>query len=182
MKLDEVLLDVIHQAYCHYKDDAFGVLKLVHDNTTHSVRSMMRELGVPRLLYLLRDCLASYYILDVVDAIVADEVGFFCEGILNIPPYANDAHKAVQFLKHYEQQKVYTHRQVESLELQGAAILKGVLRAYEPLLSLSANRAVKLSLTYFSCYGCSQRICLYYTVVSYYFSSGHLLKGLNRSL
>lgn len=139
VKLDEVLLDVIHQAYCHYKDDAFGVLKLVHDDTTHSVRSMMRELGVPRLLYLLRDCLASYYILDVVDAIVADEVGFFCEGILNIPPYANDAHKAVQFLKHYEQQKVYTHRQVESLELQGAAILKGVLRAYEPLLSLSAK-------------------------------------------
>lgn len=139
VKLDEVLLDVIHQAYCHYKDDAFGVLKLVHDNTTHSVRSMMRELGVPRLLYLLRDCLSSYYILDVVDAIVADEVGFFCEGILNIPPYANDAHKAVQFLKHYEQYKVYTHRQVESLELQGAAILKGVLRAYEPLLALSAK-------------------------------------------
>ena len=79
------------------------------------------------------------FILDIVEAIAQDEEAFFGEGVLFIASYGNDAHKAIQFLKKYAQEQVYTNRQVESLELQGAAVLRGLLEIYEICLELSAE-------------------------------------------
>lgn len=139
LKLDVVLTDAIRDAYACYKDDGFGVLPFVHGNTPLSLRTMMQELGVMRMFALLRECLGSYYIVDIIDAIEADEVGFFCEGVLNITSFGNDAHKAIEFLKQYEQDHIYTDRQVESLELQGAAVLRGLLDKYSVLLELDSS-------------------------------------------
>lgn len=137
--LSEVLRRTIYQAYCHYKHDDFGVLSMVHDNQPTKLRTMMEELGAYNIFRLLRDCLSSYYLADIVDAIAQDEEAFFGEGVLFIPNYGNDAHKAIEFLKQYVQDHVYTDEQVESLELRGAAVLRGILESYEICLSLSAE-------------------------------------------
>ena len=139
VKLHEVIRDAIYHAYCLYKHDDFGVLSMVHDNTPTKLYTMMENLGVESLFKLLRDCLTSYFILDIVEAIAQDEEAFFGEGVLFIASYGNDAHKAIQFLKKYAQEQVYTNRQVESLELQGAAVLRGLLEIYEICLELSAE-------------------------------------------
>ena len=139
VKLHEVIRDAIYHAYCLYKHDDFGVLSMVHDNTPTKLYTMMENLGVETLFKLLRDCLTSYFILDIVEAIAQDEEAFFGEGVLFIASYGNDAHKAIQFLKKYAQEQVYTNRQVESLELQGAAVLRGLLEIYEICLELSAE-------------------------------------------
>lgn len=138
-QLCEVLRQAIYLAYCHYKHDDFGVLSMVHENTPVSLHTMMEALGADPLFRLLRDCLSSYYIADIVEAIALDEEAFFGEGELSIHHYGNNAHKAIEFLRRYVQAHVYTHEQVESLELRGAAVLRGILESYEGCLALSAE-------------------------------------------
>ncbi len=137
--LDVVLTDMIKHAYCRMKNDSFGVLQLVHGNNPIPLTEMMSQLGVNALLTLFNECISTYYILDIVNTVKANERDFFDKGKLNITYYGNDAHKAVEFIRRFEKKTIYTDHEVMSLEMQGAACLKGILNAYAPLLKMSSS-------------------------------------------
>lgn len=137
--LDVVLTDMIKHAYCRMKNDSFGVLQLVHGNNPLPLTEMMSQLGVRALLSLFNECISTYYILDIVNTIKANERDFFEHGKLNITYYGNDAHKAVEFIRRFERKTIYNDQEVMSLEMQGAACIKGIFNAYEPLLKMSSS-------------------------------------------
>lgn len=139
IKLDVVLVDAIKHSYCQGKQDSFGVLQLVHGTNPISLREMMKELGVRTLLELLRECLVTYYIDDIIHAICASQYEFFINGELNVTHYGNDAHKAIDFLKRFEQQMVYCHEDIQSVELCAGQHLQFVLHEYGKLLSVSST-------------------------------------------
>lgn len=139
IKLDVVLVDSIKHSYCQGKQDSFGVLQLVHGTNPISLREMMKELGVRTLLELLRECLVTYYIDDIIHAICASQYEFFINGELNVTHYGNDAHKAIDFLKRFEQQMVYCHEDIQAIELCAGQHLQFVLHEYGKLLSVSST-------------------------------------------
>lgn len=139
IKLDVVIVDAIKHCYCLGKQDSFGVLQLVHGTNPISLTEMMKELGVRTLLSLVRECLVTYYIDDVINAICANQYDFFFKGELNVTHYGNDAHKAIDFLKRFEQHMVYCHEDVESTELRGGRYLKFVLNEYSNMLSVGST-------------------------------------------
>ena len=143
VSLDVVLEDMIKHAYTRMKNDSFGVLQLVHGNNPIPLTEMMEQLGVRALLALFKECISTYYILDIVNTIKENEREFFEEGRLNITYYGNDAHKAVEFIRLFEEKAIYTDNEVMSLEMQGAACIKGLFNAYSHLLGLSEDAFYK---------------------------------------
>lgn len=138
IKLDVILVDAIKHSYCQGKQDSFGVLQLVHGTNPISLREMMQELGVRTLLSLLRECIVTYYIDDIIHAISAHQYEFFINGEINVTHYGNDAHKAIDFLKRFEQHMVYCHEDIQALELSSGQYLKYVLHEYGQILSISS--------------------------------------------
>lgn len=139
IKLDVILVDAIKHCYCSGKQDSFGVLQLVHGTNPISTKEMMHELGARTMLSILRECIVTYYIDDVVNAICAQQKEFFFQGELNVTHYGNDAHKAIDFLARFEQSAIYKHEEIEALELSGGNYLRFVLKEYGKLLSISSS-------------------------------------------
>lgn len=139
IKLDVVLVDAIKHSYCKGKQDSFGVLQLVHGTNPISLSEMMRELGARTMLAIVRECIVTYYVDDIVNAICANQYNFFMKGELNVTHYGNDAHKAIDFLKRFEDQVIYNHEDIEALELSGGHYLRFVLKEYSKILSLSTS-------------------------------------------
>lgn len=105
----------------------------------YRLRSVLENQPTFSLLEVLRECITTYYIRDIVDAVARNLDGFIILGELefcNAYGYQM-AHKAVKFIKRWERRHVYSSREVQHLELKGAAYIKGILKVYQDLLDLS---------------------------------------------
>lgn len=89
-----------------------------------------------RVMFYLRDAISAAYVQEVVAAAAADLPAFLAHG----EPADGGAdpgpgRATVAALKQYEQQRIYTHREVQALELAGAGYLRTLLHDYGRLLT-----------------------------------------------
>lgn len=112
-----------------------------HEVKSVELSKVLKALGVREVLSVVRECLTTYYIKDIVDTVSLDLKAFITLGQLNLQDSGRYllAHQAITFLKRFEQSHVYTHHEVEQLELKGAAYLKEILKIYSELLNLSLD-------------------------------------------
>ncbi len=82
----------------------------------------------------LRDVLSNAFIEDVTRAASSDLERFLLTGEPQFLESDNAGFTVISLLKQYERAKIYSHREVESLELAGASYLRGLLGHYEKLL------------------------------------------------
>ena len=142
--LHEVILDALKSAYCRKRNDALEVTQKVFGSYNMSIHELVSDLGVRKLLALLREIIATTYIDELVSAIAKDEETFFQERRIPDEVSQSDAHQAMSFIKNFENERIFTNNEVEALELQGAAFLQGILNHYEHLLTLKTEEFLRL--------------------------------------